>query len=1202
MLLAAILGSASLCLGQEARATLGGRVTDPQGAVVPNAQVVVTSDDTGVAQTSTTNSDGNWSVRFLVPGRYHFTVSAAGFKEAEHPTIELQTADNKSIDVQLAVGSSSERITVVAEAPLIDTTSATSGTVISEKEILEMPSESRVATLLAVLSPGVLQQDQNNNVYQLWSFNAASQFTVNGGTNNSRSNAFELDGMPNMMYGGKIAFIAPPDAVQEFRVQMSAYDASIGRQTGGTVQMSFKSGTARYHGSLYEFNQNNMLNANLFQANLSGSPVPAVHYNEFGGTFGGPVWIPKLYNGKQKTFIFIANDEIRKIGLGTYLIGVPSQQERQGDFSQSFTTQQVNGQTVRYPIQVFDPLTADASGTRTLFPGSVIPSSRLSPIAQNMLKYISLPNRPADNTSNDANNFVSNQSQPSWMNMITIRADQSWSDHHKTFANIRWAHSSLGGNDYFNNGATGNVETRIPKGAGLDHVWTVNPSTVLDVRFSVSRMEDSVVPQDDGFQPSTLGLPASFAAKQARPEFPCINGVANSVLGCNSITISYSTYYTWIGNLTKVEGNHTLKFGAEYWVLQQANLGIGQQGEFDFASNWTTNNPITGGGTGIGSALGSFVLGMPTGGNMPRNATSIYSQRYGALYVQDDWRITPRLTLNAGLRWDGERPPVERYNRMTSDFDPTVVNPISTAAQAAYTQILASNPTNAGVLVLAPLLPASAFKVMGAQLFAGVSGQQRTVYNADWKEFQPRAGFAYRLGPNTVIRGGFGRFVQATYDTGGQNGFSVTTPLTATTNNYLTPYDTLANPFQSGLLTPTGSSLGPLTNLGQAVNWYNQNPLRPYSWEYSLHLQHQLKSWLFELGYTHNKTNDLPVGLNENLPAWSLRSQLLAPQFTATGAPVATLPWNQLISNPFYGLAGVSGSVSTSKTIAVNQLLNPVTILGGITESANPIGKNQYDAMLSKVEHRFHNGFSILGAFTWSRQFQEAGFIGPQQLGVINHALGNEDRPLHLSVAPVWEVPIGRGRRLGGNMPKVLDALAGGWQLSGVFTIQSGLPVLFNTDSFFSGKDFALPRSQQSLGQWFDTTQFLAFPTKNTNIANYPAWTGIQNLPGYSYKPVPSDSISNGVYQDFSNFVRTWPYSWNDVRASRVNNVDGGIYKSWRYREQLQLQYRFEAYNLFNHPRFAAPDTNPSSSTFGQVTKTEQNQARVIQMALKLYF
>ena len=562
MTLAGSLGLANRALGQEARATIGGKVFDDQGAVVPNEQVVVNFEDTGVKQTTATNSDGNWSVRFLIPGHYRFTVTAPGFKQAERVGIELQTADNKSIDVVLAIGTASEHITVSSEAPLIDTTSATSGTVINQKQVLELPTNSRVVTLFAVLSPGVLQQDQNSNVFQLWSFNAASQFTVNGGTNNSRSTEFELDGMPNMMYGGKVAFIAPPDAIQEFRVLMNAYDASIGRQAGGTVQMSFRNGTSHYHGNLFEINQNNALNANYFQANLSGSPVPQVHYNEFGGTFGGPVWIPKLYNGKQRTFFFFASDGIRKIGLGTSLIGVPTVLERQGDFTQSYTTQLVNGQTVKFPIQVFDPNTVDANGNRTLFPGNAIPSSRLSTISQKILGFISLPNRPNDPTSNAANNFVSNQSQPSGMNMIAVRVDHSWSDTQKSFANVRWANSSLGGNDYFTNRATGNVEGRIPKGVGVDHVWTISPSKILDLRFNVSRMEDNLVPENDGFDPTQLGLPASFAAKQARPEFPCITGLANNVLGCNSITITYSSYYTWIANIPQIKTTPRYRSGA----------------------------------------------------------------------------------------------------------------------------------------------------------------------------------------------------------------------------------------------------------------------------------------------------------------------------------------------------------------------------------------------------------------------------------------------------------------------------------------------------------------------------------------------------------------------------------------------------------------------------------------------------------------
>src|SRR5438067_2308466 len=302
---------AGLAWSQGSRATLQGRVTDAQGAVVPDASIVVTSDDTGVKQTTKTNQQGNWIVQFLLPGRYSLSVTAAGFKQLDRHGLTLQTGDEKQVDAQLELGATNTQVTVVGDAALIDTTAAVSGTVITQSEINEMPSMSRVSTLLATLSPGVMQQDQNQNIAHLWSHDAASQITVDGGRNNTRSNTFELDGMPNLKTGGQVAFIPAPDAIQEFRVVMNAYDSSIGGQAGGTIQMTLKSGTSKLHGSLYEFNQNNILNAKLFQTNLVGGSKPPVHYNEYGGTIGGPVWLPKLYNGKEKTFFFFNYNGIR---------------------------------------------------------------------------------------------------------------------------------------------------------------------------------------------------------------------------------------------------------------------------------------------------------------------------------------------------------------------------------------------------------------------------------------------------------------------------------------------------------------------------------------------------------------------------------------------------------------------------------------------------------------------------------------------------------------------------------------------------------------------------------------------------------------------------------------------------------------------------------------------------------------------------
>ena len=264
---------------------------------------------------------------------------------------------------------------------------------------------------------------------------------------------------------------------------------------------------------------------------------------------------------------------------------------------------------------------------------------------------------------------------------------------------------------------------------------------------------------------------------------------------------------------------------------------------------------------------------------------------------------------------------------------------------------------------------------------------------------------------------------------------------------------------------------------------------------------------------------------------------------------------------------------------------------------------NQYDAMLVKVERRFSKGFAVLNSFTWSKLFEDTSLIGPEIAGAhIEHKLGGEDRPFHLSIAPIWQIPIGRGRSLGKSMNKVADAVVGGWQLSGQFNIQSGIPVVFGTDSFFSGKDFALPSGQQSLSRWFDTSQFQRFPDKNADITTYPWWTGVMSLPGANYKPAAGDSIKNGVYQDFAANIRTFPTRWGDVRASRTNNLDLGIYKNFSIMEKVKMQFRFETYNTFNHARFSAPNSDPTSSSFGVVSPSQQNAPRTVQMALKLSF
>jgi len=620
--------------------------------------------------------------------------------------------------------------------------------------------------------------------------------------------------------------------------------------------------------------------------------------------------------------------------------------------------------------------------------------------------------------------------------------------------------------------------------------------------------------------------------------------------------------------------------------------------------------------SGNGSALASFLLGLPNGGNFPRNSTRFQSERYYGLFFQNDWRVSTRLTLNLGLRWDFERPFIERFDRMVTDFDPTALNPISDAAQAGYRTNAAKASPGSPTALLAQIVPPDQFKVYGAQLFNGVNGHCRAATANDWTEWQPRVGFAYRIKSHTVIRGGFGRFVQGAGIQGGQNGYGQSNPFMASTDSFKTPFDTLASPFQLGIINGPGAVQGPLTNLGQTYNWDNQNPGHPYSWEYSLHLQQEYKGWLFEIGYSHNKTYRIYWDLNQNNPSFDLWKQLRDVRWDQnylnshpncqqdnSCKPNDKFLADENIPNPFKGLTGVERGLRVSDNRSFFDLVRPMPEWGTVNRSSNPWGTNQYDAMLVKIEHRFSKGLNLLGSFTWSKLFEDTSFWGPEISGPITeHKLGGEDRPFRLSVAPIYALPIGKGRRFGGGMPGFLDAFISGWELTGQLTLQSGVPLVFGTDSFYDGQDFHLPRGQRTLDRWFDTSHFVRFPDKNTDISGYPTWTGIFSMPGANYQSSGPGDIKNGVYKDFGNFVRRYPTRWGYARASRVNEVNLGIFKNFSFTEQTKLQFRLETFNAFNHPRFGAPSTDPGSANFGRVTPAQENTPRLIQVALKLNF
>src|SRR6185437_7652881 len=531
---------------------------------------------------------------------------------------------------------------------------------------------------------------------------------------------------------------------------------------------------------------------------------------------------------------------------------------------------------------------------------------------------------------------------------VSVRGDQNWTQSQRSFVTVRWHHlTELTGDDFgLSNIASGAYQVRIDRSLGVDHVWTMGPSRVLDLHANVSGYEEPSYDAGANFDITKLGFSSAFASELTRPAFPYITGIAGNFGANNGGSFTATSYYTFGATMTQIHGNHSMRYGLEYWVLQQGNNGLGHQPEFDFNGNYTRQNYLNSGGTGVGSTIASFLLGLPSGGAVDNNAQALYSQHYAAGFFQDDWRVNRRLTVNVGLRWDFETQPTERYNRMVATWDPTAVNPISAQAQANYAAILSgpANASNQFVQLLGQLLPASKFQVMGIPIYAGQNGAQRTETKNDYHEWQPRVGFAYQIDKNTVFRGGFGRFTQADYITGSQSGFSRTTSLIASNDNGLTPFDTMANPFRSGILAPVGNSLGALSNPTSFPTWYDPNLGRLYSLEGSAHLQHQWRGWLFEIGFSHNKTYGI-----WNFGTWAQNEQPLnlwtqyqTPTFDATGKPVATLTWNQPIPNPFKGITALNGtSLGSASTINFSSFFsaNPMFSSTGISET-KPSGTN----------------------------------------------------------------------------------------------------------------------------------------------------------------------------------------------------------------------------------------------------------------------
>lgn len=1251
--------SVSTVYAQEARATLGGKVTDTSQAVIPQANVVVTSDETHVTLKARSNGAGEWELLNLLPGHYHFNVSAPGFRTTQHSSIELQVGDRKTIDTTLEVGAQNETVVVESTTPLIDTSAAVSGTVVTQKELEELPSQTNSPTLLAGLTPGVVVGTSTGTAAHLWSNISDSSITVNGAGTGTRSINYQLDGGTDANQAGQVAFIPPMDAVQEFRVTSDAYDASIGRQTGATINLQLKSGSAGFHGSLYELNQNNSFNARQFNSSAGAAQV---HYNEYGFTLGGPVWIPKVYDGRaKKTFFFYNFGKIHNSAPGNAgTMSLPTTLEKAGDFSHSYTTVVSGANTTIYPVRIYDPASYNSStGLRTEFAGNncnvasvTLPTTQyqttsdpasllaartcsvpnISPIAKALAAMIpDVSPTASDKVSSDSNNFPKHEVYYDNFTTNALRLDQTWNDHHKSYASLKYnTWNELGYNPFGNNNLLqGLLQTRNNKVVTLDHTWVATPKLVVDLRFNVTRYEGASNNLGAGVDPTSVGFSSSYVAQQALPSIPyltgLVSGAENGGLGTNQSGPTNDTTWEYVVNATHILGNHSLRYGFQFLNQQEGLTSYGQSGgSFGFGTDWTKQNPTGSAGAGEGSAFASFLIGLPSSGSLPTNASAFYDQHYTGFYAQDDWRVNEKLTFNLGLRWDYERPIQERDDRMWARYDPTAVQSQVTAyAQPTYAGIVGGSTTNSGVALLKQYRSdVSTFVARGAYTYAGVNGGARSLLNTRLKYFQPRVGFAYRVSPMTVLRGGLGRFAQGTFDAGvgaQQYGYSVSTSQTVTTDNYRTvaPGYTFGTPYPTGINAVTGNSLGALTNVGGVTGFRDPNYGRPYTDTASLTLQQQVRDFLVEVGGTLNLTRGLTVtdplngnsgGFQTNLPSQAVWMAENSPTFT-NGRPDDTLPGNQTVTNPFYKAPYITAGQQNQATVAVSQLLRPNPVRGDIIEDSAK-GRNVYYAMNTKVERRYHNGFSLLQAFTWAKQISENNFTGPQGDGeVIERRLSSNDIRFHYTLTPVYVLPFGKGRMFANHVNRAMEQVIGGWELTGIYNFQSGTPVVLPTNtSFFRGGDPNIA-SKGRTGTWFDTSAFIPYPNRSTSVATiqgYPSWTGAASLPGYGFAPTGSDATHNGIYQDFATRVTYNQTTFGDIRQPWLTDFTLGARKNFNFTETTRLEVRVDAFNALNHPRLGGIGTDPSSQYFGRLsgsaTLVPVNNPRQVQLSGKFFF
>lgn len=1154
VLVAMVMTAATSALAQSNYGALRGIVTDVQGASVTTATVALTAEDTKISRTTTTNGAGEYVFSAVAPGVYTVTVTTDGFKKSESRGIRIDAGNTIPLDVRLELGSMSQSVEVTAAEPIVNNGTSFNGQLIDSQKLQNLPNPGRNPFLFSKLDNNVTPVGDPRFV-RFQDQSGSSTISIAGAP--LSSNNYAVDGIPITDFSNRAVIIPSIESVQEVKVQANTYDSEIGRTSGGMFNTTLRSGSSTLHGVLQGQTRQTNWGANLFFNNRTPytangvtqptTPRGAAEFYTYAGSIGGPIPLPKILGGKDKTFFWITGEGYRQRSPLTAAnsFPVPTLLQRgtsmatAGDFSE-IGTADANGNCISGRC-IYDPLTSP----RKAFPFNKIPANRINPVGYNILAVYPQPNTNV--TSYGGFNFNGGDTlgdrADEFVGKVTHSFGERWL---ADFYYMHYGSKEPGGNalQNFAGSSSSYLLYRKVDAIGIQNTITLNPTTVLTAGFGFNRFPNDTKDISVGFDQANLGFPSNYLAALSKTGFPAITGDAG--LASQGTSNSGPAVYfsrNFVTGVAKSMGRHSLKAGYVFRAISLTYTSLSNaSGAFSFDST-LTNSAVSSTSGSTGATAADMLLGFPTSGSLVVPTQLAITTQYNAFYAQDDVRVTPKLTLNLGIRYEHEPGVNERNNRYSVGFDRTT----------AFT------------------VAGSSVQAVGGIEFAG-QGNYPTSTGQTVNKVSPRAGFAYAITPQTVVRGGYGLYYQPLVYSGSASlapGFVLTNVIPSQSG---IPAINLSNPFPTLSTTPTGNTLGLSTSIGSSLSLIDQARKAPFFQSYSADIQQELPhGFALKIGYVGGHGRNQPNSLNINQ---------LSDNYFSLGSAALT---NKV---PFK-FAG-TGAWSTANQ-PYNQSLRPFPQFTTITDSVSD-GITNFNALNVKVQKLFSNGLTILGAFTWASNWDNlwgasstlnpliSNNNGAQDVNNIHaeYARSINNIPKRTTLALTYELPFGHGKQFLSGANRWMDLAVGGWTFNNIMIVQDGAP---------------LPISQ----------------TTNSNSAFGNLGTRPSLVPGVNpcYSGRPQDRLN--AYFNPAAFTTTPAGSYgNSPRTLNCYgpgyaNFDLSLNKSFHVTERVNAEFRAEALNAFNTPQFNGPNLAADSSTAGKITGT-LGFPRLVQLGGRLTF